>query len=59
MPHKYFDDAGTERIAMSTVIDGQMLDGQIYITDIYIGDKPRPVTVEVLGLIRLQLRARS
>jgi hypothetical protein len=43
---------GTDRVATSTMIDGEILDGQIFITGIWVGDKPRPVTVEVLGLMK-------
>ena len=43
---------GTDRVATSIRIDGETLDGQVFITGIWVGDKPRPVTVEVLGLIK-------
>jgi hypothetical protein len=43
---------GTDRVAVSTKIDGEILDGQIFITGIWVGDKPRPVSVEVLGLMK-------
>jgi hypothetical protein len=43
---------GTDRVATSMMIDGEILDGQIFITGIWVGDKPRPVSVEVLGLMK-------
>ena len=43
---------GTDRVATSTMIDGEILDGQIFITGIWVGDKPRRVSIEVLGLMK-------
>jgi len=43
---------GTDRVATSTQIDGEILDGQVFITDIWVGKKRRPVTVEILGLMK-------
>lgn len=43
---------GSDRVATSTMTDGEILDGQIFITGIWVGDKPRPVSVEILGLMK-------
>jgi hypothetical protein len=49
---------GTDKVATSTLIDGEILDGQIFITGVWIGEKARPVTVEILALMR-QAAART
>jgi len=50
--YQFAPNDGTEKVPTITVIDGQRLDGEIFITEIYVGEKSRPVTVEVLALLK-------